>query len=210
MDRFGTLALRCLVAPFLAWPHAVPLAAEPKQAGKPILPGAKECASEYKLPPHRVWKLQEIWAWEKRICRGEIADMSVLDGDDGKSCDPTAVDNWPDTRDLSTAFLQTILGHEPYRGALTRTGVRIRCARFNEILSLSQMVIARPLRLDASRFHQSVTLLNFRSSSFISLQGSVFDGKFDANGLEVGGSLSCGTARISSTLTLSEQRLAPT
>ncbi len=187
MHRFGMPALACLVAALLAWPQAAPLAAEAEKAGKPILPGAKECS--YKLPTHRPWSKQEHWAWEQRICLGEIADMSLFAGGDGKGCDPEAVDEWPDTRDLSAAFLQTILGHEPYRGALTRTGVRIRCARFSEPLDLSGMVIDRPLWLDASRFHKTVNFKDLRSSSLILLSGSVFDGKFNANRLEVARSL---------------------
>ena len=180
-------ALACLGAALLAWPQAAPLAAEAEKAGKPTLPGAKECA--YKLPPHRDWTAQETWAWEQGICLGKIANMRWFGGGDGKGCDPEAVDEWPDTRDLSAAFLQTILGHEPYRGALTRTGLRIRCARFTEPLDLSHMVIARLLGLHASRFQQTVTFLDLRSSSLISLQRSVFDGKFWADRLNVAGNL---------------------
>ncbi|MCH8859225.1 MAG: hypothetical protein IID54_06560, partial [Proteobacteria bacterium] len=138
---------------------------------------------------HGDWTKPENWAWSERICLGKIADMSAYEGGDGYSCDPKEADDWPETRDLSAAFLETILNHEPYRGALTRTGVRIRCARFNETLDLSHMVIAHPLGLDASLFRRDVNLARLRSSSLISLQGSVFDGRFNADGLDVAGNL---------------------
>ena len=115
--------------------------------------------------------------------------MSKYGDGDGHSCDPTKADDWPATRNLGSEFLETVLNHEPYRGALTQSGVGIRCANFNEDVNLSDMVIAHPLRLTASRFRQAVVFTNLRSSSLISLQRSVLDGPFDADGLEVAGSL---------------------
>jgi hypothetical protein len=173
----------------LGWPRAVPsvAAADAVEAGKPILPGEKQC--RYQLPEHRKWAKQEIWAWMERICLGETADMSEYGGGDGHSCDPTKADDWPETRDLSSELLLTILNHEPYRGALTRTGVRIRCASFNETVDLSHMVITHQLWLDDSRFRQAVDLAYVRASSLILLSGSTFDGPFKADGLEVAGNL---------------------
>ncbi|MCZ6494449.1 MAG: hypothetical protein O6933_10270, partial [Planctomycetota bacterium] len=173
----------------LGWPQAAiaSAAAEAVETGRPILPGEVTCP--YDLPPHINWLEQEKWAWSERICLGEVADMSMFRAGDGFGCDPEKADNWPETQDLSPEFLETILNHEPYRGALPRTGVRIRCARFNDMLDLSNMVIARPLWLDASRFRQTVSLTDLRSSSLISLDGSVFDGVLIADRLEVAGDL---------------------
>ncbi len=144
-------ALACLAVAILAWPQAAPAtaAAEAVEEGRPVYPGNDNCP--YDLPPHRTWKKQETWAWKERICLGKTADMSQFEGGDRVSCNPEEVDDWPETRDLSSAFLKTILNHEPYRGALPRTGVLIKCARFNEALDLSDMVLERPLWLTDSR-----------------------------------------------------------
>ncbi len=182
-------ALACLVAAMVGWPLTIPSvdAAEAVERGTPILPGEDQCHVE--LPAHRDWAKQEKWAWTGRICLGEIADMSKFGGGDGFPCDPKEVDDWPGTRDLSSAFLETILNHEPYRGALTHMGVRINCARFNETIDLSNMVIASPLSLTRSRFRERVILDDLQSSSLIRLSGSVFDRRFAADGLNLRGNL---------------------
>ena len=182
-------ALACLAAAALGWPQAAPAiaAAHTVEEGRPILPGEVKCP--YDLPPHVKWTEQEKWAWSERICLGEVANMSQFGGGDGLSCDPEEADDWPETRDLSSAFLETILNHEPYRGALPRSGVRIRCARFNDTLDLRDMVLERPLWLDASRFRRDVVLMGLRSSSLISLRRSVFDGRLTADRLDVAGNL---------------------
>ena len=189
-------ALACLAVAALGWPQAAPpvAAAEAVEAGRPVYPGAVECP--YDLPPHRTWQKQETWAWKERICLGKIADMSQFGGGDGLPCDPEEADDWPDTRDLTSAFLETILNHEPYRGALPRTGARIQCARFNKALDLSNTVLARSLWLYASRFRQNVLLKDLRSSSLVLLNGSVFDGLFNAVRVAVAGNLFIRNARF--------------
>lgn len=137
-------ALACLAAATLAWPQAASAAAATNtiDEGRPVYPGAVTCP--YDLPPHIKWTEQEEWAWSNRICLGEIANMSKFKLGDKFGCNPEQADDWPETRDLSPAFLETILNHEPYRGALPRTGVRIKCARFNETLDLAHTALARP------------------------------------------------------------------
>ncbi len=186
-------ALACLAVAALGWPQAAPAtaAANTIEEGRPVFPGAVKCPYELppRIPPQIKWTEQENWAWSERICLGEIADMSKFGGGDGVHCEPEEAADWPDTRDLSPAFLKTILNHEPYRGALPRTGVRIQCARFKEALDLNDMVMARPLWLDASRFRRNVFLTDLRSPSLVSLEGSVMDGRFNADRLDVAGSL---------------------
>jgi len=157
------------------------------KAGKPILPGGTQC--HYELPTHRTWGNHEVWAWMERICLGKIADMSKYGSGDGQACDSTKADNWPSTRNISPAFLETILNHKPYRDALTRSGVRIRCARFNEAVDLTDMAITHPLWLDDSRFRRTVNFQDSRTSSLVSFDGSTFNDLFIADRLEVEGSL---------------------
>lgn len=180
----------CLAVALLGWPQLLASAAGGAQAGVPVLPGAVHC--RYELPKTRAWEDHEVWAWKERVCLGKIANMSHYGGGDGHSCDLTKADSWPGTRDLSLAFLETILNHKPYRDALTRSGVRIRCARFNEAIDLSDMTLSHPLWLDNSLFRRVVSFHDSHSSSLISFDGSTFNELFFADRLEVEGSLLMG------------------
>ena len=185
-----TMAALCwLVVAMPGWAQTAETVTTAKEvkAGTPVRPGETKC--RYPLPTHRKWGKHEIWAWKDRICLGKIADMSAYDGGDGKGCDPKKADGWPKTRNLSNEFLQTILDHQPHRGALTRSGVRIQCARFRETVDLSGMVLAHPLWLDKSRFRRTVNFTDLRSASLISLEASVLDGRFRADRLKVAASL---------------------
>ncbi len=121
-------------------------------SGKPIFPG--ESTYHHKLPTHRTWDKQEIWAWEQRICLGKIADMSKYPEDNNSFCDSKEVENWPETRKQSSAFLETIINHTTYRDALTRRGADTRCARFNETVAFSSIVAHHTLRQEHSRFRR--------------------------------------------------------
>ena len=153
--------------------------------GQSVLPGGKNCTTA--APPGAIWTEQEIWAWNERICLGRIADMSKYGNGDGVECDPTNVKNWPLSRRLRPEFLEAVLLHEPYHGALTRSGVRIKCAHFTSEVDLSNAVIGGPLRLLRSRFDQGLNLNGAKLSNLLDLDGSFFAGSFSAYRLEVGG-----------------------
>src|SRR5262249_19564645 len=76
------------------------------------------------------WKKNEgeMFVWES-ACRGLEAD---LEDKFGGGTDPRDVENWPKQRTLTAKFLETILIQKKYRGELTRLGVRITGARFEE------------------------------------------------------------------------------
>ncbi len=163
-----------------------PLAAQDPVKGKPALPG-EPCQIEAPRDPKTKefkWTEPEIWVW-KRVCEGESADFNKRYG----FVDTNTMGPWTEERQLSATFLETILLHEPYRGALTRNGVRIVGAWFRQPVDLEGSTLDRQLWLDKSRFESNVSLLGLKSSELISLQGSKFTGTLDMDSMEVGGNL---------------------
>ena len=149
-------------------------------AAQQALPG--ESCQTAPLPE---WTEPERWVW-KQLCEGRIADFNTrylvtLDSKERKG--------WDEKRELSSVFLETILLHEPFRGALTRKGVRIVGAWFRQPVDLDRGALDRQLWLDRSRFESNVSLLRLRSPDLISLEGSKFTGRLVMASMELGGSL---------------------
>ena len=156
------------------------------EPGRSVLPESDECTTP--APPDAKWTEQEIWAW-KEICLGRRADMSDFSTEDRAGCDPAKADSWPPTRQIRPRFLETVLLHEPYRGALTRTGVRIKCARFTSLVDLGDAVIRGPLWLERSRLDQGMNLIGAKLSNILNLEGSFVAGTFWADRMDVAGPL---------------------
>jgi hypothetical protein len=152
--------------------------ADPPERGKPPLPG-KSCAAAALDD----WTPQEYWVWAN-VCEGYIADFNKAK-EYGGMLDPTKPDNWPETRILRQAFLETILLYEPWRGMVPRQGVRIFGAWFKEPLDLSDAEIKHGLGLYCSRFEERVILLWLRAARSLSLEGSVFKGSLNMSGIRV-------------------------
>ena len=78
------------------------------------------------VAPDGAWTEPEKWVWEQ-VCKGERADFNaryaVTPAD--LAPDPRNAAGWSANRLLSSAFLELILLHAPYRDALPRHGVRI-------------------------------------------------------------------------------------
>ncbi len=70
--------------------------------------------------------------------------------------DPKKPEEWSESRILTPEFLETILLHEPYRGALTHHGVQIMGAWFRGPLDLSSTILEHTLSFVASRFDTDV------------------------------------------------------
>ena len=137
--------------------------------GKPALPG-RDC----QVPALKNWAPQEKWVWEQ-VCQGKIADFNKTKGYGGK-LDPKKDKEWPSNRILRPAFLETILLHEHYRGALTRHGVCIIGAWFKQPLDLSNATLLHQLWLECSRFESHLDLSRAKTLCLLSLEGSVFNG----------------------------------
>jgi uncharacterized protein YjbI with pentapeptide repeats len=173
--RFLAIFLMGLATAALASPNAA--LAEPTLPGEPceIEPPRDSQTGEHK------WTPQERWAW-KQICEGREADFNQLYG---VTLDPKEADGWNDDRKLRSSFLETILLHEPFRGALTRKGVRIIGAWFLEPIDLENANLEHELRLDDSRFDSTVNLRRLETEHGISLEGSKFTDTLDMEGLQV-------------------------
>lgn len=146
----------------------------------PRLPG-EACHHD----PQLDWTEPEIWTWV-RVCEGETADFNELYD---QTLDPKSPDGWAEDRELSPAFLETVLLHDPFRGAQTRKGVRIIGAWFRKPIDLDNARLERKLWLDQSRFESGVDFFGLKSSSYISLRGSKFTGKLNMAGMKVEGGL---------------------
>ena len=110
----------------------------------PALPG-QEC----RIGPHESWNDAEEWAWGE-ICAGRIADFNDHHGL-AEPLDPNKPDKWDakaKNRRLSPAFLEAVLLHDPWRGAIPRQGVRIAGALFSDPLDLSHARLNCQLWLD--------------------------------------------------------------
>ena len=133
----------------------------------PALPG-EPCPPE--AGPRPTWSDTEKWVWNQ-ICVDAIADLNKHFDPGGPPLDPRSPDGWTDERKLSSAFLGTILLHDPWRGAIPRGGVRIVGAWFGETVNLDQAEITHEFWLDKSRFTANVGLEGVRTESLVSLQG---------------------------------------
>src|SRR6266850_1238216 len=151
----------------------------PKQVNSALL--GEPCQTK----PHNSWTSQENWVW-KQVCQGKMADFNTLNGYGGE-LDPKSAKEWRETRILRPAFLETILLHEPYRSALTRSGVSIRGAWLKNSLNLSHATLLHLFLLENSRIEQDVDLHGLKTSDLIGLSGSTFTGALSMNGLQAGG-----------------------
>lgn len=103
----------------------------------------------------------------------------------GGDLDPKKPHDWPEKRILRPQFLETILLHEPYSGAIPRQGVQIIGAWFKDRVDLSNAVLSHLLILGEARFDSDVDLIFLKSPHLISFIGSKFTGKLDMNSLQV-------------------------
>lgn len=142
-------------------------AAEGPAWGAPVPPG-EPCATA----PHPDWSPAEKWAWGE-ICQGKMADFNKRFG---AVLPPGQKEAWTGVerqrRGLSAKFIETILLHQPWCGALGRQGVKIQGAHFAADLDLTSADIAHMLWLEKSRFEGSFAADNVNMAKTLSLEGS--------------------------------------
>src|SRR5258708_16409762 len=98
------------------------------------------------------WTTAEKFVWNQ-VCRGEEADLS----------------DWPaQDRALGSRFLETVLFADDYRHALTRKGVRIVNARFEETIELENGELRHKLELEHCLLETGANLKGLKSSQDIS------------------------------------------
>ena len=114
----------------------------------------------------------------------------------GSSLDPRSSEGWTEERKLSSGFLEAILLHDPWRGAIPRQGIRIIGAWIEEPVDLLGAEIAHQLWLDKARLDFDVDLRRIRTKSLVSLDGSAVTGKLKMNEASLGSDLFMGDAEF--------------
>ena len=128
------------------------------------------------------WTPAEKFAWD-RICRGEVADFNIPAY--GGDLDP-ATSALPESRVLTSRFLETILLKDEYRHALTHHGVRIRGARFKDKVDLENAELEHELWLDRSLFENGADLSGMRSTERVTFDGSRVNGLLNMSEAQIG------------------------
>ena len=135
--------------------------------------------------PCSSWTDLECWVWEQ-IRAGDAADIDRHLDD---KFDPEQPGASKASRRLRASFLQAIALQDPYRSALTRNGIQILGAWFDEPIDFRDGHLTRVLWLHGCRFEKIVRFNGLRSTSVMSFEGSVFNAKVDMRSLEVEGGL---------------------
>jgi uncharacterized protein YjbI with pentapeptide repeats len=172
------LAMRCCGAIVFLTLLAAPIGARAEEPSQPV-PADGKCA----VPAREEWKPQEKLVWQQ-VCVGKEANFNSAAGYGGE-LDPKSPWGLPDSRVLSSAFLETILLDRQYRGALTRLGVRIIGARFTETINLEEAELGHDLALADSLLEKGANLLRVRSAHTISFDHSKVAGTLNLDGLQV-------------------------
>ena len=140
------------------------------------------------------WTKQEIFDWD-RVCSGAIADFNEGTAYGG-NLDPNGPEGLPESRILSSRFLETILLEDKYRSALPHRGVRIIGARFKERIDLVNAELKHELWLNRCLLEQGVDFSGAKSSNLLSFDGSKVTGEFTMNGSRIDDSVFMPDARF--------------
>ena len=162
----------CVLLLLNGWIMNAALANAPSKV--PLLPGTEKCPLEYgllELSGDSKWHESEIWAWNQ-ICVGNAADFSKWPKEH-RVCPPTNSDvgNAPI---ISSKFIKTLLGYQPFRNLVTQQGILIECALFPDTLTISDIRSPHRLWLDKSTFIGGVKARNLHLEGELSFDHSHF------------------------------------
>lgn len=146
----------------------------------------------------REWTEPECWVWEQ-IRAGKEADFNAREGRTNQFLAPIDTFVWTDNRKLSSSFLSEILFTEALFSCISRKGVRIIGAWFEDGIDLEAGRLNFDLWLEFCRFDESANLSGLRIENTLSLEGSFFS--LPNKGLDIA------YAKIGEILMLSEMRL---
>lgn len=150
-----------------------------------------DLSDQYVPLPEAEWSEIEHWTWERCSSIG-VADLNA----ELPALHPTLPGSCFARRKLRPAFLMTLLLGEAYRPTLTRLGLRINGAYFEEPLILRELSIPHRLQLECCRFEEEVDLAECRAERRLSFKDCYFNE-----------SLALARARVGSYLSLSGIRL---
>lgn len=117
------------------------------------------------------WSNAECWAWE-RICAGKPADFDYRESRADKLLAANDVNRWTPERILRVQFLNEILFSDGLNSKVSRKGIRISGAWFQEKIDLENGHIRHDLWLDHCRFDDSLNLSAIEIEATLSLEGS--------------------------------------
>src|SRR5262249_51085888 len=149
---------------------------EARGEGRPAAPSADGNCSV--AADTQRWTKQEIFVWE-RVCAGHIADFNEGTAYGGK-LDPKGPEGLPESRILSSKFLETILLEDKYRAALTRYGVRIIGARLAERVDLGNAELKHEVWLNDCLVEQGADFTGATSTHLLSFDRSKVTDQFTA------------------------------
>jgi hypothetical protein len=109
-------------------------------------------------PPSSQWSEPEKWAWS-RLCTGQPVGFNVRYG---AALDPRGEDGWDDRHKLSSLFIETVLLHDPWRQAVTKSGLQVYGAWIPDLIDLTDASIPFFVGFDLSRLAQGVNLQRSR------------------------------------------------
>jgi uncharacterized protein YjbI with pentapeptide repeats len=147
------------------------------------------------IPPRAEWSEPEKWVWHE-VCQGRIADFNKKCG----KLDPKYPDGWAENREISAAFLRTVLTRDPYQKAVAREGVRIVGALVQQPINLENASLSRQWWLDESRIERDMSLECLEGNGVISFENSAFGGAVTLAMAKVGGELNMNGAKCSGPL----------
>ena len=134
------------------------------------LPAAGECPVAANAA---AWTKQEAFVWAK-VCVGAVADLAAEHDLD---------------KVLTSRFIETILVDPTYAGALTRFGVRIAGAEFDEPLDLRNADLHHDFSLERTTLKAGADLFGLRSTRQIAFLRTAASGMVSFEASEIGGHL---------------------
>ncbi|EDM49172.1 pentapeptide repeat-containing protein [Marinobacter algicola] len=146
----------------------------------------------------REWTESECWVWEQ-IRAGKEADFNAREGRNEPLLAPIDTFGWTDNRKLSSRFFSELLFTESLYSCISRKGVRVIGAWFEDGVDLESGRLNCDLWLDLCRFDDSANLNGVRIEGSLSLEGSFFS--IPNKGLDIA------YAKIGEILTLSNIRI---
>ena len=129
----------------------------------------------------QTWTSTEMWVWTQ-TCHGKKADLNLHFG---RPLRPTEQDGWTAERQISASFLESLSLRETFR-PLSKKAIIIIGAWLTEPVDLSDSKLDIVLRLEHSRFDESVMLAGLINPRTVALVGSVFRKDLNLNGVRTG------------------------
>lgn len=149
--------------------------------------------------PEIHWSPNEQWVWRK-LRRGERADFNERYGVKLVAWEEDAWNEKEKARRLiRPEFIYTILLHEPWRGALSNWGVRLRGAYFAERIRMPYAKVALSFRLRGCRMEKGLSLYGARLDHRLALEGCWVKNRANLKALHIGGNLVLDGSRLNET-----------